>query len=353
MKSEKNRINYFFGAAVLIVSCFIFAVFVQGTDVPKVSVIIPVYNSAEFLPECLNSIRNQTFKDIEIICVNDGSKDNSMEILKEYKNKDPRIIIIDKPNGGVSSARNAGLKAAKGKYVQFVDSDDLIHCKTCENLVREAEHYSADIVRFKKTWFKRNETPNINKQLEYDFESPSSQYYYFHTKSKNPFVVKEEKDYPDCNVIHNKFYKRDFLLENNLFFDEEIRLGEDSLFCWMSFTRTNTVVVDENIYYYHRTDINTSLMGSATQQKWFDNHMLMIKYLILHKSEFKFKGNKEWILDWAIEYAMDIFEFGSKEEKAKNAKVFFDVIDDFLKNDNVFISQENSQKVEKIRNLIN
>ena len=91
---------------------------------PKLSVIVPVYNVAQYLPQCLDSIINQAFRDIEIICVNDGSTDNSLEILKSYAEKDGRIHIVNKANGGHTSARKAGVSIAKGEYIVFVDSDD-------------------------------------------------------------------------------------------------------------------------------------------------------------------------------------------------------------------------------------
>lgn len=92
-----------------------------------VSVIIPIYNTARYLPRCLESIRNSDYKNLEIICINDGSTDNCLEILQEYKNKDNRVLVIDVPNGGVSKARNIGLDYATGDYICFIDSDDWIH----------------------------------------------------------------------------------------------------------------------------------------------------------------------------------------------------------------------------------
>lgn len=100
----------------------------------KVTIIIPVYNVEKYLEKCLNSVICQTLKDIEIICVNDGSTDNSQQILKEYAQKDERIKIVDKKNGGLSSARNAGLDAATGEYCYFLDSDDWIELNTLEKL---------------------------------------------------------------------------------------------------------------------------------------------------------------------------------------------------------------------------
>ncbi|WP_372519738.1 glycosyltransferase family 2 protein [Candidatus Ruminimicrobiellum ovillum] len=94
---------------------------------PEISIIIPIYNADKYLRQCLDSVVNQTFKDIEIICIDDGSSDNSLQILKEYRQKDERIILVDlKQNKGISNARNEGIKFARGNYITFVDSDDYI-----------------------------------------------------------------------------------------------------------------------------------------------------------------------------------------------------------------------------------
>ena len=106
---------------------------------PSISVIIPVYNVAPWLKECLDSVLNQTFRDMEIIIVDDGSTDSSPEIIKEYAEKDNRIIAIRKENGGLGSARNVALKMAKGEYIAFVDSDDKIHPEVYTKLYEKAK----------------------------------------------------------------------------------------------------------------------------------------------------------------------------------------------------------------------
>ena len=93
---------------------------------PKISVIVPIFNVEKYLKECLESIINQTFKDIEIICINDGSTDNSLDILNQYAEKDNRIKVITQSNQGLSAARNTGIKYANGEYISFIDSDDYI-----------------------------------------------------------------------------------------------------------------------------------------------------------------------------------------------------------------------------------
>ncbi len=122
-----------------------------------ISIIVPVYNVEAYLKRCIESILNQTYKDIEIILVDDGSTDNSSKICDEYKNKDKRIKVIHKVNGGLSSARNRGLDIAKGKYIGFVDSDDYISPKMYEILYKELINNNADISACDDVVFQKKE----------------------------------------------------------------------------------------------------------------------------------------------------------------------------------------------------
>ena len=114
----------------------------------EISVVIPVYNVEDYLEECLDSIVNQTFTDLEIICVNDGSKDNSLEILNEYAKKDDRIIVIDQENGGHAVATNVGMEYATGKYLFLMDSDDSLKLDALELTYNAAEEKNVDFVLF-------------------------------------------------------------------------------------------------------------------------------------------------------------------------------------------------------------
>ena len=113
---------------------------------PTISVIVPIFNAEKYLPRCLESILNQTFKDIEIICVNDGSTDKSLKIIKKYARRDNRIKIIDKANGGVINARITGYNEASGEYIGWVDSDDFIESKMYEKMIKSANKRKADVV---------------------------------------------------------------------------------------------------------------------------------------------------------------------------------------------------------------
>ena len=115
---------------------------------PAISVIIPIYNVEKYLRRCLDSVKNQTFPDWEAICVNDGSPDNSAEILEEYAKKDARFKIVNKENGGLSDARNAGMAVASGEYILYLDSDDFIHPQTMEIAYSLALRDGSDIVSF-------------------------------------------------------------------------------------------------------------------------------------------------------------------------------------------------------------
>ena len=115
---------------------------------PSISIIIPMYNVEKYLRRCLDSVKNQTFTDWQAICVNDGSPDNSGEIAREYAKADKRFIVVDKENGGLSDARNAGLRYATGDYIMYLDSDDFIHPQTMELTYQTAVKKNADMVLF-------------------------------------------------------------------------------------------------------------------------------------------------------------------------------------------------------------
>ena len=126
-------------------------------DNPLVSIIVPVYNVEEYLEECVNSIISQTYTNIEIILVDDGSTDNSGELCDKYSLRDNRIEVIHKVNGGISDARNVGAKSAKGKYIYFIDSDDYIVSEAIDELVSVALRDNSDIVFFDAKCFEEGE----------------------------------------------------------------------------------------------------------------------------------------------------------------------------------------------------
>ena len=128
----------------------------------EISVIVPVYNSEKYLKQCLDSIVGQTFKDIEIICVNDGSTDSSSQILAEYASKDDRFVIINQENGGAGKARNTGLDASRGKYLSFLDSDDFFESTMLEKAYKKIEQDNSDFVVYNSDQYITDKDDYIN-----------------------------------------------------------------------------------------------------------------------------------------------------------------------------------------------
>ncbi len=210
----------------------------------KVSVIIPVYNVESYLRRCLDSVRAQTLKEIEIICVNDGSTDGSAEILQDYANLDSRIKIVSQPNQGQASARNIGMRLAKGIYIGFVDSDDYVNCRMYETLFDEAQKINADVVECSAIVEDMGgaEASSISSQqrsfdfVEWQMDVPVRKFF-----TEQRFHA----------VLWNKIYNRRFLEELDLSFDGHLRKGEDAIFQWkvMPFVRKFRRI--ENKFYHY------------------------------------------------------------------------------------------------------
>ena len=215
----------------------------------KVSLIIPVYNVEKYIRQCLESAINQTLKDIEIIVVNDGTKDNSMKIVEEYIS-DKRIKIINKENGGLSSARNTGILVAQGKYICFIDSDDFIEKSMIEELYNIIEEKNFDVAD-SDIFLYDNKTHEIKER-------------------KNKEYLKIEKGlflWGKYNVeVWNKIYKKRFLLDNNIFFEEGI-IHEDELFSIKILLSTNKIEHINKCFYYYRINRSGSIMTDVNIEK--------------------------------------------------------------------------------------
>lgn len=184
---------------------------------PKVSIIIPVYNVESYIKKCLDSILNQTFSDFEIICVYDESEDKTVDILKEYVEIDNRIRLIDNEKQGISNARNLGILNAHGEYLQFVDSDDWLEPKCLELAHNKIFETNADIVCFAYNHYEYNYDNlkgNTLSQIE--------------TYQKNPSYLNRYIDL--VWICWNKIFKKSFLLENNILFPKEVIYAEDGVF---------------------------------------------------------------------------------------------------------------------------
>ncbi len=226
---------------------------------PKLSVIIPIYNAQYYLRQCLDSVTNQTLKDIEIICVNDGSTDGSQTILEEYAKKDNRIVVIEQANASAGAARNKGIHAAKGEYLHFLDADDWVEPVAYEWLYRKISKTNSDICIFQYTEFdqitnKYTKVPHILslKTAITDFNKNSRYFLY------------------NAVVPWNKIYKKEFILSNNIEFDE-IMCANDRSFYVNILLKAKRIMVTNKYFIYYRVNNSNSLVGLA-RLKNFDCH---------------------------------------------------------------------------------
>lgn len=240
---------------------------------PKVSVIVPVYNVEHYVSFCIDSLRAQTLSDIEILCVNDGSKDRSADIARIHAALDSRVRVIEKENGGLSSARNAGMKAASGDYLVFVDSDDWAEPKACEKIVAAFEEHDADIVTFGA-----NLVPaKFDNEWLRDCLSPIDVVY----SPFDPDVLFKEKSHP---YAWRTALRTTFARENNIEFDESVKFGEDQVFHFEVYPLAHTTALISDKLYNYRLTRSNSLMSSIEDSgvKRVSQHLNIIDAILRH-----------------------------------------------------------------------
>ena len=239
-----------------------------------VSVVIPIYNAETYLKKCINSIIRQTYKNIEIITVNDGSKDSSLLILQDYQKKDKRIKIIDKENEGVSRTRNRGIEEAKGNFIVFVDSDDYVEKDLIEILMKNRNQKAFHIC----TYFRETMKKNGVKIEEVLYEDKQDQM--FKNKDFLNLYKAGLMNSPYC-----KLYERDILIKNNIRFNPNISLGEDLIFnlTYLKYV-TDIKYTNKALYHYIKRE-NESL-----STKYISNMLEVQKTIYYHLSDFCYQN---------------------------------------------------------------
>ena len=232
----------------------------------KVSIILPVYNVSQYLDECFNSILSQTYKNIEIIFVDDGSTDNSGEMLDEYAKKDERVKVYHKENGGVSSAKNVGLKHCTGKYITFIDPDDYVTSEYVEYLLNMLISNKADIAYTRHFFDNYNNNQVTNDDIKI-INSNEALY--------------EILTYQISVGVANKMYTKDLLTNNNITFYEDIFMGEGFNFNVLAFKNANRIVTSDRKVYFYRRDNNNSATTKFKIEKW-ENALYAIEKIKLN-----------------------------------------------------------------------
>ena len=246
----------------------------------KVSIILPIYNMEQYIERCLNTLINQTYKNIEIVLINDGSLDSSLKICNLYKKNDKRIIVVDKENGGVSSARNTGLKTATGDYIMFVDPDDWIDINTVELCVNKFNEITdLDVVVFPyikefgvssvKVTFFDNEKLLIGKELEEEI------YYRFFGLKDELMITPEKND--QISPPWGKLIKKEII--NNLEFVDINDIGaEDTWFNIHLFSNVRKVYYTNSVFYHYNKENSLSITKSYNE-KLLDRRKKLYKSL--------------------------------------------------------------------------
>ncbi len=209
----------------------------------RVSIVVPVYNSHATLPKCLDSLIAQTYQDLEIICVNDKSKDNSVDVIKEYQKKDSRVILIDhEENKNAGGARNSGIKAATGTYICFVDNDDWLAPNAIEILINESDNCRIDFV--------------VPQWCEYYSENHK-------TLMKNLIIGGSKIDNCEYALLHGCrilgcLIRKDIFFNNDLFYPEKTFFEDNAIAMSLLFSANEIKVVDKLLYYYQMVEGSSS-----------------------------------------------------------------------------------------------
>lgn len=234
-----------------------------------ISVIVPVYNVEEYLEECLNSLILQTKKEFEVIAINDGSTDNSLQILNKFNDSFENITIINQKNAGLSVSRNVGIESAKGKYILFLDSDDILAEDTLEQLFNTAELNNLDLVVYDALAF-----DEISGKKDYSKYSRQKNYKKT-IMNREEFLYGECKKYISLSQLH--FYKLSVIMNNNLRFKEGL-LHEDTHFSILSYRYINRIGYVDKKLYLRRYRPNSIMTGNLYKNnKSLDSYIWIIK----------------------------------------------------------------------------
>ena len=212
---------------------------------PLVSIIVPVYNAEKYLNRCVDSILSQTMTDFELLLIDDGSKDNSGRICDEYAEKDARVRVFHKPNGGVSSARNLGLDNAKGKWITFVDADDRCSCNYLEHLLSKVDDDTDLIISYAVICDSTGEKAEVYPEYRVNA-----------TNFERLFV---DSDMHWHTSPWAKLYRASIIYENSLRFNEMMHIGEDADFLFSFMLITDKIYVSSDTDYYYTCDVSGSL----------------------------------------------------------------------------------------------
>ena len=255
----------------------------------RISIIVPVYNTESFLRQSLDSLINQTYRNLEIICINDGSSDNSLQIIREYAEKDPRIVIIDKKNEGVAAARNDAIAIASGEYLMFVDGDDWSELDACQTLIDIMHEYSPDVVMY--SYYREYENKTLKKHIYSEDLIVFSETQCRQLHRRHAGIIGNELREPQnadaiC-ALWSKMFKTKFFLENNIKYVDNKIIGTygDGLvnLNYYEFVH-KAVYINKCLYHYRKYNATsvTTLYKKNYVRQWNNLYDIIQKYIDEH-----------------------------------------------------------------------
>lgn len=271
---------------------------------PVISIIIPVYNAEKYLRRCLDSVKNQTFVNWQAICVDDGATDKSGKILDEYADRDKRFVVFHIKNGGVSNARNFGIRKSIGQYVMFLDADDCIHPQTMDIVHGFAIKDNVDIVSFRYDKFLyKGVSYDINQYINnrYAKKYVFKNIHYKKTRNLIKFATEKNHSFGKFKIRHCypvvHLYKRDLI--KDIKFSKDIKISEDFPF-WTTVLLKNpsSIIIRTPLYFYVQNDM--SALHKAGSLNVFNNVSLAIMTAL--KEVKKNKPSKRWLKIWNREF---------------------------------------------------
>ncbi|CZQ94222.1 Glycosyl transferase family 2 [Trichococcus ilyis] len=230
---------------------------------PMVSIIVPVYNAAPYLKQCIDSLTGQTLKETEIILINDGSTDDSLTVCVHLASTDDRIRVIDKPNGGVSEARNDGLRAATGEYVGFVDPDDWVDIDMYERMLATLTAAQAEVCMCNYVKETKDGTEPVLMKQRGVIEKAAILDAIVANVIAKPSFRSGETDI--MGSVCRLLIKRELLEKENIWFDKEVAFMEDLLVCVEAFLKCDRIAIDEGAYYHYRVHESSTVMAYKAQ----------------------------------------------------------------------------------------
>ena len=317
---------------------------VDEKDLPLVSVIMPVYNAEKTLVDSLRSILTQKYKKIEVLCVNDGSTDHSLEMLEQIAGADDRVKIITQENGGPAKARNTGLDAANGKYISFVDADDLTDEWMYYSLVEYAEDEQTDIIVFGGTPF-----PDEDQAPGWIWEKMSPRFKIYDYEGAGKDALFKEKSSVPFLWLH--FIKRELIERfTKLRFAVDMDVGEDQLFQLMYFPRASKIIYWDKRYYFYRWKNEGSLMWKYNHKRVtkFGKHLQIVDNVLQSWQKAGYEDTYGDLVTWMVNFLYgDLMAF-PEYKRYQFAVQIMSIIEKY--NMNIFMSNE-AEKVKEIQKI--